>query len=119
MAGTNVKYILYFPSYCKQEPDIVVYLFVECVNVKEFWQSLQIWLLKYNIRNILDKKVILFSYQGKCKLKNYLMVVEKHYIYQNKFSTNKLKINTFISMVKVQFQCQRFIAKINNKYLKS
>ena len=28
-------------SYCKREPETILYLFVECNKVKEFWQSLQ------------------------------------------------------------------------------
>ena len=68
-----------------------------------------------NISINLDKKGILFSYQGKCILRNYIMVVIKHYIYENKFSAKQLNINSFISMLKVKFQCKRYIANINNK----
>ena len=48
-------------------------------------------------------KCILFSYQGKSKLESYLLAVEKHYIYKNKFSDKQLNINSFISMLKVKF----------------
>ena len=89
-------------SYCKREPETILHLFVECDKVKEFWQSLRIWLMQnVNISINLDKKGILFSYQGKCILKNYIMVVAKHYIYKNKFSAKQLNINSFISMLKV------------------
>ena len=71
-----------------------------------------------NISINMDKKGILFSYQGKCILKNYIMVVAKHYIYKNKFSAKQLNINSFISMLKVKFQCERYIANINNKVAK-
>ena len=95
---------------------ITAHLFEECDEVKGFWQSLHIWLIQnVNISINLDKKGILFSYQGKCKLKNYLMVVAKHYISKNKFSAKQLNINSYISMLKVKFQCERFIANINNK----
>ena len=46
------------------------------------------------------------------------MVVAKHYIYKNKFSAKQLNINSFISMLKVKFQCERYIANINNKVAK-
>ena len=46
------------------------------------------------------------------------MVVAKHYIYKNKFSAKQLKINYFISRLKVKFQCERYIANINNKVAK-
>ena len=76
-------------SYCKQEPETILYIFVDCDKVNEFWQSLQMWLLQnINLRIIIDTKCILFSYQGKSKLGNYLLAVAKHYIYKNKFSDN-------------------------------
>ena len=106
-------------SYCKQEPEITLHLFVNCDKVKEFWQSLQMWLLQnINLRINIEIKCILFSYQGKSKLENYLLAVAKHYIYKNKFSDKQLNINYFISMLKVKFQCERFIANINNKMSK-
>ena len=46
------------------------------------------------------------------------MVVAKHYIYKNKFSAKQLNINSFISMLKVKFQCARYIANIINKVAK-
>ena len=77
------------------------------------------WLLQnINIRLNKDTKCILFSYQGKSKSVNYLLAVAKHYIYKNKFSDKQLNINSFISMLKVKFQCERFIANINNKMSK-
>ena len=52
-------------------------------------------------------------------IKNYIMVVANHYIYKNKFSaTKQLNKNSFISMLKVKFQCERYIANINNKIAK-
>ena len=66
----------------------------------------------------MDTKCILFSYQGKSKLKNYLLAIAKHYIYKNNFSDKQLNINLFISILKVKFQCERFIANLNNKMSK-
>ena len=74
------------------------------------------WLLQnINIRINKDTKCILFSYLGKSKLGIYLLAVAKHYIYKNKFSDKQLNINSFISIFNVKFQCERFIANINNK----
>ena len=74
------------------------------------------WLLQnINIRINIDTKCILFSYQGKSKLENYLLAVAKHYIYKNEFSEKQLNINSFISILKVKLQRERFIANINNK----
>ena len=55
----------------KHKPETILHLFVDCETVKEFWQSLQIWLLQnIKIRINMDTKCILFSYQGKSKLGN-------------------------------------------------
>ena len=61
----------------------------------------------------------LFSYQEKSKLGNHLFAIAKHYIYKNKFSDKQLNVNSFIFMLKVKFQCERFNANINNKISKS
>ena len=106
-------------SYCKQESETILHLFVDCDKVKEFWQSLQMWLLQnMNIRININTKCILFSYQWKSKLENYILAVAKHYIYKNKFSDKQLNINSFIFMLIGKFQCERFIANINNKMSK-
>ena len=70
---------------------------------------------KYKYKDKYKYKMYFISYQGKSKLGNYLLAVAKHYIYKNKFSDIQLNINSFISMLKVKFQCERFIANINNK----
>ena len=48
-------------SYCKREPETIL-IFDECDKVKEFWQSLHIWLMQnINISINLDKKGILVT----------------------------------------------------------
>ena len=71
--------------YCKQEPETILHLFVDCDKVKEFWRSLQMWLLQnINIRITIDTKCILFSYQGKRKLGNYLYTCSCKTLYLQK-----------------------------------
>ena len=66
------------------EPVTIVHLFVDCDKVKEFWQSLQMWLLQnINIKINIHTKCIIFSYQGKIKLGNYPLAVAKPYIFSN------------------------------------
>ena len=59
----------------------------------------------------MDTKCVLFSYQGKNKLGNYLLAIAKHYVYKNKISEKQLNINSCIFIRKIKFQCERFIAK--------
>ena len=49
----------------------------------------------HNMLNSLDAKHILFAYQEKNKLRNYIFVVAKYYIYANKFSQKDLNLNIF------------------------
>ena len=94
-------------SYCKKEPETILHLFFDCDKVKEFWQSLQMWLLQnINLRINIDTKCILFSYQGKSKLENYLLAVAKHYIYKNKFSDKQLNINSLFPCSKSNFNAK-------------
>ena len=41
---------------------------------------------------------ILFSYQEKGKLGNYLLAIAKHFTHKNQLSDEKISINAFISM---------------------
>ena len=62
---------------------------------------------KYNIRiNIDTKMYFIFHIRGKSQFGNYLLAVEKYYIYKNKFSDKQLNIDSFISIFKVKFQCK-------------
>ena len=62
----------------------------------------------------LDAKNILFAYEDKNKLRNYIFVVAKYYIYSNKFSQKDLNLNSFLRMLKGKFQSEKHIAYMNN-----
>ena len=73
-------------AYCNHDIESIYHLFVDCDRVKRFWQDLRQWLLSVaNITLILEEKSILFSYQGKNQLVNYILKLAKHYIYKTKF----------------------------------
>ena len=85
----------------------ILHLFVESDKVKEFWQSLYIWLMQnVNKALIWIKRASFFSYQGKCMLKNYNMVVAKHYIYKNNFSAKQLNNNSFSQIPMWKVYCK-------------
>ena len=65
--------------------------------------------------NLSDKNII-YSAFSKCSLLNYLIVLEKYYIYKNKFHKKSLNIRKFEAYVKVKFNNEMYIAKINNTY---
>ena len=92
---------------------------MDCGRVKRFWQDLRQWLLSVaNITLILEEKSILFSYQGKNQLVNYILTLAKHYIYKTKFFVNELDVNIFIVILKGKFRFEKYIAYLNNKLAK-
>ena len=106
-------------SYCNHVIESIHHLFVDCDRVKRFWQDLRQWLPSVaNITFILEEKSILFSYQGKNQLVNYIITLAKHYIYITKFFANELDVNIFIVILKDKFQCEKYIAYLNNKLAK-
>lgn len=106
-------------SYCNQDIESIYHLFVDCARVKQFWQELRQWLISVsNLTLILEDKNILFSYQGKNQLVNYIFTLAKHYIYKTKFFANELDVNAFIAILKDKFRCEKYIAYLNNKLAK-
>ena len=63
--------------------------------------------------NLSDKNII-YSAFSKCSLLNYLIVLVKYYIF--KFHKKSLNIRKFESYVKVKFNNEMYIAKINKTY---
>lgn len=106
-------------SYCNENIESIYHLFVECDKVKRFWQELRQWLLSVsNLSLMLEEKNILFSYQGKNQLINYIFTLAKHYIYKTKFYTNELDINAFKAILKDKCRCEKYIAYLNNNLSK-
>ena len=102
-------------SYCASHSETIVHLFTECEKVTRFWQLLRTWMyLRTNLNFDIDRKPIIFSCQNKNKLLSYISVLAKQYIYKNKFVNNELNLDVFISLMKKKFQCEKYIAFINN-----
>ena len=78
--------------------------------MKEFWQQLKAWLETHVYVNFqTDDHTII---QGTNELINYLHVLSKYYIYQNKFSDNRLHIQGFKTLLKQKLQSEKYIASI-------
>ena len=102
-------------SYCASQSETIVYLFTECEKVTRIWQQLRTWMyLRTNLNFDIDCKPTIFSCQNKNKLLSYISVLAKQYIYKNKFVNNELNLDVFISLMKKKFQCEKYIAFINN-----
>ena len=102
-------------SYCTNQSETIVHLFTECEKVTRFWQQLRSWMLvRTNLMLDINSKSIIFSYQNKNELLSYISVLAKQYIYKNKFVNNSLNLDSFISLMKKKFQCEKYIAFINS-----
>lgn len=59
----------FFCSFCKLNIEIIEYLFVECFKVKDIWYRIEeLFLIKYNVFFVFDKKSIFFGKYNNNKL---------------------------------------------------
>ena len=87
--------------------------------MKRFWRDLDEWLSNnFGLRIILTDKKILFSYEQKNKLINYVCVQSKYYVYSNKFSRRGLNVEVFKSILKKKYQSEKYLANLNNTFAK-
>ena len=70
-------------SYCGNNPETLMHLFVDCQKVDEFWRALRLWLQRHAklTIDILNYKSLIFSWHEENSLSNYLLVMAKYYIY--------------------------------------
>ena len=104
-------------EYCRQNPETIHHLFVHCNTVKIFWRELEAWLINnFNLRISLNDKNILFSYEQKHKLINYILLLAKYYVYSNKFSGRRLNIESFKSILHRKYKSEKYLANLNNNF---
>ena len=67
--------------------------------------------------NLEKKKSILFSWQDKHQLRNFIHMSAKYYIYiyTNKFTGNALNLDVYKAILQRKFQGEHYSAHINNK----
>ena len=88
-------------SYCQEHPEKIHHLFLRCPKIRTFYTDLQSWLKSaINIEISLSEREILFAYNGKKDLENYIYVLSKYSIYQNKFFTKKVTVQGFANFLK-------------------
>ena len=74
------------------------------------------WMAQDTLKLIIKSrgKNILFAYQDKHQLINYIFVLAKYYIYVNRFSGKQLNLDVFKAILRNKFQGERYTAHINN-----
>ena len=94
------KKVMYVPIVGNNQKKIF-HLFLLCPKVRTFWNELKVWLYTYFYL-----------------LENYIYVLAKYYIYQNKFISRNISIQAFVSLLKKNMLSERYIAFINNRLSK-
>ena len=106
-------------SFCEQASESIKHLFINCPKVKEFWDTLKLWLQPNgNVNlNITDKNII-FAWPQESSLISHLMIIAKYYIYKTKFVSKQLSIQGFCALLKRKFKNDQYIARSNHKFIK-
>ena len=70
-------------SFCDKETETISHLFRECESALRFWNSLSLLVLETNILRIdFNQRNILFGISKGLSSVNYVILVEKYYIYK-------------------------------------
>lgn len=103
-------------SYCQEQPEKNHHLFLRCPKIRTFHTDLQSWLKSaINIEISLSEREILFAYNGKKDLENYIYVLSKYFIYQNKFFTKKVTVQGFANFLKKKMLSGKYMSHIYNR----
>lgn len=103
-------------SYCQEQPEKIHHLFLRCPKIRTFYTDLQSWLKSaISIEISLSEREILFAYNGKNDLENYIYVLIKYFIYQNKFFTKKVTVQGFANFLKKKMLSEKYMSHINNR----
>ena len=103
-------------SFCKEEPETDLHLFVECPISVEFWSKVKNWYASMTgIRIDLNKLNILFGHNlPKCPALNIVILVAKHYLFYCSFNDNLPFLTPFLEKLKIIKDIEYVIAYKND-----
>ena len=106
-------------SYCANDIETVLHLFIDCPVVKKFWESWMKWISQYvKSQIVLCPKSILFGFynQKNCDIVDCVLLLAKYYIYSTKFREKpQLAITAFENILKTYFKAELFTARVSHK----
>ena len=106
--------------YCKTEKETIEHLFVNCSITSTLYRDITIWLKYYGI-NLPNLHLITFVVGSNDKenavLIDFLLLLYRSYIYNNRGKFNQLIIEGFKRYVKLYERIEYNIAKKNNREL--
>ena len=104
---------------CKLD-DNLHHFFIECIHVKQFWDSFKIWWQRIcNVTQTIRHNDIIFGFPNITTMDrclNYLLIHAKKFIYDNKLNESKnISFYTFLNVIKNSLTLERSIAVKNEK----
>ena len=107
-------------SFCSNEPETIVHLFVDCEETKIIWKSIQIWLKRKGSTDlILDPIKILFESMettGPYSPINVIYIVRKFYIYKCSRSNRTPNIFQFQTYLNQVYKEQEYLSRLEARY---
>ena len=107
-------------SFCKEESETDIHLFIECPITVEFWNKVKNWYANMTgIRVNLNKLNILFGYNlPKYPALNIVILVAKQYLFHCSFNDNLPFLTPFLEKLKTIKDVEYVIAYKNDKVMK-
>ena len=108
-----------FCTSCNDKVDDLCHHFIECIQVKQFWKSLENWWNKtggYKVK--LTNKHIIFGFyddNGQFESINFIILLAKWFIQKQGYLQCKIELYNFLVMLKHHLQVERYICAGNNK----
>lgn len=105
-------------TFCKEKPETLYHLFIDCPCTKKLWKALTKWLgYFHDIKIILSKELIILcdSRIRNAKLINFVLMVTKYYIYKTRSLGGKIKFIDLMVDINKFKQIELLIAKRNDE----
>lgn len=104
--------------FCNKNPETLVHLFVNCEELKTFWNTFQLFINdKLNPNIVLNTTTILFGFSDNILhvlALNCLLLCAKFSIYKSKFNATVPTFSLFFSDAKVIINSEKIIAEKSN-----
>ena len=103
--------------YCKEQPETLLHLFVECEVIKGFWSSFRDYVEhRFSIVTHISPEAIIFNRIVKgYHIVNFMCLLAKHCIYSQKCLKKDLNMNTVKAIIGRVENVEKYIAIKNNR----
>ena len=105
-------------TFCSQEDEKIEHVFLSCEYSKRLWKNVRDWVNKeQDLPNLNPKNVIIGFVEDNSGsvAKNFLLLLYKRYIYNNKISKSPLRFDGFKMFVKYVMEIEEKIALKNKR----